>query len=170
VAFVLHDVFGLPFEEIAPIVGRTTPAARQLASRARRRVKGRTTAPDANLERQRAVVTAFQAAARDGDFAALLAVLDPDVVVRADRGTLAPRAPRVLRGAQAVARQAVSFRQLAEFARPALVNGTAGVVVVRDGSPFAVLGFTVNAGRIVEIDILADPDRLRRLDLTVLGG
>jgi RNA polymerase sigma-70 factor, ECF subfamily len=169
VAFVLHDVFGVPFDEIAPIVGRTTPAARQLASRARRRVQGTKTAPDGDLARQRAVVTAFQLASRDGDFDALLAVLDPDVVVRADRGMLAPRGPRVVRGAEAVARQAMSFRQLANFARPALVNGTPGAVVVRDGKPFAVLGFTVIADRIVEIDILADPARLRGLDLTMLS-
>ena len=167
VAFVLHDVFGVPFDEIAPIVGRSTPAARQLASRARRRVQGSAKAPDADPQRQRAVVEAFQAASRDGDFDALLAVLDPDVVVRADRGILAPRAPRVVRGAKAVARQAMSFRQLAGFARPALVNGAAGLVVVRDSAPFAVLGFTVNGDRIVEIDILADPDRLAQLDLSV---
>jgi RNA polymerase sigma-70 factor, ECF subfamily len=169
VAFVLHDVFAVPFDEIAPIVGRSTPAARQLASRARRRIQGTTKAPDANLERQRAVVDAFQAASRNGDFEALLAVLDPAVVIRADRGVLAPRAPRVVRGAEAVARQAMNFRQLASFARPALVNGAAGLVVVRGGSPFAVLGFTVSGDRIVEIDILADPQRLARLDLTALN-
>jgi RNA polymerase sigma factor (sigma-70 family) len=168
VAFVLHDVFGVPFEEIGPIVGRTTPAARQLASRARRRVRGTRTAPDADLAQQRAIVNAFQAASRDGDFDALLAVLDPDVVIRADRGVLAPRTHREIRGAAAVARQAMSFRQLAGFARPALVNGAAGAVVIREGIPFAVLGFTVRGERIVEIDILADPERLARLDLTTL--
>ena len=170
VAFVLHDVFGVPFDEIAPIVGRSTPAARQLASRARRRVQGSAApVPDADLSRQHAVVAAFQAAARDGDFEALLAVLDPDVVIRADRGVLAPRAPRVVRGAEAVARRAMSFRHLAQYGRPALVNGAAGVVVVREQGVFAVLGFTVRNDRIVEIDILADPDRLANLDISMLG-
>jgi len=169
VAFVLHDVFGVPFDEIAPIVGRSTPAARQLASRARRRVRGNARVPDADLARQRTVVAAFQAAARDGDFEALLAVLDPDVIVRADRGILAARAPSVVRGREAVARQAMSFGHLAEHGRPALVNGAAGVVVVREQGVFAVMGFTVRGDRIVEIDILADPDRLAALDLSMLG-
>jgi RNA polymerase sigma-70 factor (ECF subfamily) len=168
VSFVLHDVFGVPFDEIAPIVGRTPPAARQLASRARRRVRGKTTAPDADLAQQRAVVDAFVAASRNGDFQALLAVLDPDVVVRADAGPLAPAAPRVVRGATAVAAQALTFRRIAGGARPALVNGAAGLVVMRDGRPFSVMGFTVSGGRIVEIDILVDPVRLRDLDLSVL--
>jgi RNA polymerase sigma-70 factor, ECF subfamily len=168
VSFVLHDVFGVPFDEIATIVGRTPPAARQLASRARRRVRGTPAVPDVDLRHQRAVVDAFVAAARNGDFEALLAVLDPDVVVRADRGVLAPGAPREVRGAAAVAEQALSFRQLAGFGRPALVNGAAGVVVIRDSGPYAVLGFTVRGGRIVEIDILADPARLRDLDLAFL--
>jgi RNA polymerase sigma factor (sigma-70 family) len=168
VAFVLHDVFGVPFNEIAPIVGRRPPAARQLASRARRRVRGKTTVPDADLAQQWAVVDAFVAASRNGDFEALLAVLDPDVVVRADAGPLAPAAPRVVRGATTVAAQALTFRRLATGARPALVNGAAGLVVMRDGRHFSVMGFTVSGGRIVEIDILVDPARLRDLDLSVL--
>jgi RNA polymerase sigma factor (sigma-70 family) len=169
VAFVLHDIFAVPFDEIGPIVGRSTPAARQLASRARRRVQGSANVPDADLRQQRVVVDAFLAASRDGDFEALLAVLDPDVVIRADRGAVAPGAPREVRGAEAVARQAMSFRQLARFARPVIVNGTAGIVVLRDQGPFAVLAFAVRGDRIVEIDILADEDRLGRLDLTALG-
>jgi RNA polymerase sigma-70 factor (ECF subfamily) len=169
VAFVLHDVFGVPFGEIAPIVGRNEPAARQLASRARRRMQGTTTVPDPDLARQRAVVDAFVAASRNGDFEALLAVLDPEVVVRADRGALAPGAPTEVRGAKVVAAQALAFRQLAGGARPAVVSGAAGLVVFRGESPFAVLGFMVRGGKIVEIDILADSDRLRALDLSLLG-
>jgi RNA polymerase sigma-70 factor (ECF subfamily) len=167
VAFVLHDVFGMPFDEIAPIVGRSPTAARQLASRGRRRVQGSRTQPDADLRAQRSVVDAFFAAARRGDIHALLAVLDPDVVVRADFGATS-RATTELRGAQAVAESASSFSSLARFARPALVNGTAGLVVVRDGAPFAVLGFTVRDGRVVELDVVGDPERLRQLDLSVL--
>ena len=167
VAFVLHDVFGMPFDEIAPIVGRSSTAARQLASRGRRRVQGSRTQPDADLRAQRSVVDAFFAAARRGDIHALLAVLDPDVVVRADFGATS-RATTELHGAQAVAESASSFSSLARFARPALVNGTAGFVVVRDGAPFAVLGFTVRDGRVVELDVVGDPGRLRQLDLSVL--
>jgi RNA polymerase sigma factor (sigma-70 family) len=167
-AFVLHDMFAMPFGEIAPIVGRSTTAARQLASRARRRVQATATVPDADLTRQRAVVDAFLAAARDGDFDALLAVLDPDVVVRADRGAVPSGASREARGAPAVAEQALSYSWLARFAQPALVNGAAGVIVARGGRPFSVMGFTIRGGRIVEIDILADPERLRQLDLAVL--
>jgi RNA polymerase sigma-70 factor (ECF subfamily) len=167
VAFVLHDVFGMPFDEIAPIVGRSSTAARQLASRGRRRVQGSRTQPDADLRAQRSVVDAFFAAARRGDIHALLAVLDPDVVVRADFGVTS-RATTEVRGAQAVAESASSFSSLARFARPALVNGTAGLVVVRDGAPFAVLGFTVRDGRVVELDVVGDPERLRQLDLSVL--
>ena len=167
VAFVLHDVFGMPFDEIAPIVGRSPTAARQLASRGRRRVQGSRTQPDADLRAQRSVVDAFFAAARRGDIPALLAVLDPDVVGRAAIGATS-RAPTELHGAQAVAESASSFSSLARFARPALVNGTAGLVVVRDGAPFAVLGFTVRDGRVVELDVVGDPERLRRLDLSVL--
>jgi len=166
-AFVLHDMFAVPFDQIGPIVGRSPAAARQLASRARRRVQGSAPAPDADLARQRTVVDAFLAAARGGDFDALLAVLDPDVVLRSDRAAL-PGGSVVVRGAAAVARQALSFSRFAPFARPVLVNGTAGIVAVPGGRPFAVLGFTVRRGKVVEILILADPERLRRLDLSVL--
>jgi RNA polymerase sigma-70 factor, ECF subfamily len=169
-AFVLHDMFAVPFEEIAPIVGRSPTAARQLASRARRRVQGAATVPDADLTRQREVVDAFLAASREGDFDALLALLDPDVVLRADRGAVPPGASREVRGAPAVAEQALIFSRLAPFAQPALVNGAAGVVVAPRGRPFSVMGFTVRRGKIVEIDILADPARLRRLDLAVLDA
>ena len=168
-AFVLHDMFAVPFDEIAPIVGRSPTAARQLASRARRRVRGAAPVPDADLARQREVVDAFLAAARHGDFDALLAVLDPDVVLRADRGAVPRGASRVIRGARAVAEQAVTFSQLAGFARPALVNGAAGIVAFdTHGRPFSVMGFTVTLGKIAEIDILADPARLSQLDLAVL--
>jgi RNA polymerase sigma factor (sigma-70 family) len=168
-AFVLHDMFAVPFDEIAPIVDRSPAAARQLASRARRRVQG-ATAPDADVGRQREIVDAFLAAARDGDFETLVALLDPDVVLRVDRGSLRPGASREFRGVPAVVGQVRSFARLARFARPALVNGAAGFVVARDGRPVAVAGFTVADGAIAEIDLLADPDRLRALDLTVLDG
>jgi RNA polymerase sigma factor (sigma-70 family) len=167
-AFVLHDMSAVPFDEIAPIVGRSPAAARQLASRARRRVRGAAPAPDVDLARQRQVVDAFLAAARGGDFDALVALLDPDVVLRVDRGAVRPAASREVRGARAVVEQARSFAQLAALARPALVNGAAGVVVASRGRPLAVAGFTVAHGKIVEIDVLADPARLRELDLTVL--
>src|SRR5829696_7049736 len=167
-AFVLHDTFAMPFDEIAPIVGRSPAATRQLASRARRRVRGATAVPDADLTRQQEVVDAFLAAAREGDFGALLAVLDPDVVLRADTGG----PPREVRGARAVANQALTFSRLGgpgRVSRPALVNGAAGVVSQDpDGRPFSVMGFTMAGGRIVEIDILADPARLGRLDLSAL--
>ena len=166
-AFVLHDMFAVPFDEIAPIVDRSPAAARQLASRARRRVQG-APEPDVDLGRQREVVDAFLAASRGGDFEALVAVLDPDVVLRADSGTLGPGESREVRGARSVAGQASNYARLGKFARPALVNGAAGLVVAPGGRPFAVLGFTVAGGRIAEIDILADPERLRELDLTVL--
>jgi RNA polymerase sigma factor (sigma-70 family) len=167
-AFVLHDMFSVPFEEIAPIVGRSEVAARQLASRARRRVQGATPSPDTDLTHQREVVDAFLAASRDGDFEALLAVLDPDVVLRADAGAVRAGLSREVRGAAAVAEQALFFSRAAPSARPALVNGAAGVVVASGGRPIAVMGFTVRHGQIVEIDILADPTRLRQLDLAVL--
>ena len=167
-AFVLHDVFAVPFDEIAPIVGRSRAAARQLASRARRRVATATVIPDADLNRQREVVGAFLAAAHDGDFDALVAVLDPDVVLRADRGP-GPGALTAIRGAQTVAKQALAFSGRTApglIVRPALVNGTAGIVSWRpDGQPFSVMGFMVARGKIVEIDVLADPERLRRLNL-----
>jgi RNA polymerase sigma-70 factor (ECF subfamily) len=168
-AFVLHDIFAVPFDDIAPIVDRTPEAARQLASRARRRVQGEPTVPDADLDRQRAVVDAFMAASRDGDFDALLAVLDPDVVVRAD-GALPAGRPREVRGAVAVATNAQTFAALGLLTRPAIVNGVAGAVALReDGTPFSVGAFTVRGGRIVAIDFLVDSERLRALDLTVLG-
>jgi RNA polymerase sigma factor (sigma-70 family) len=166
-AFVLHDMFGVPFDEIAPIVGRSPTAARQLASRARRRVQG-ATVPDTDLTRQREVVDAFFAAARKGDFDALVAVLDPDVVLHSDGGAARPGASLVVHGAEAVAGRALTYARLSPFVRPALVNGAAGVVVAPHGRPFSVMGFTVAGGKIVEIDAIADPDRLRRLDLAVL--
>lgn len=167
-AFVLHDMFGVPFEDIAPIVRRTPTATRQLASRARHRVQG-SPLPDADLRQQRRIVDAFFAAARDGDLSALMAVLDPDVVVRADFGPLRPSASREIRGAEEVARSATTFRQFAPYARRAMVNGTPGLVARQpNGTPYAVLGFTVRGQRIAEIDVLADPQRLEHLDLTVL--
>ncbi len=171
VAFVLHDVFGVAFDEIAPIVGRSPTAARQLASRARRcvrRVQGSAATPETDLARQREVVDAFLTAARGGDFAALLAVLDPDVVVRADRGGSRDGTPLLVRGARAAAEQALIFSRLAR-SRPALVNGAAGIVTwAPDGRPFAVMAVTVAGARIVEINILADPARLSQLDLRFL--
>jgi RNA polymerase sigma-70 factor (ECF subfamily) len=167
-AFVLHDMFGVPFEDIAPVVDRSPTAARQLASRARRRVRGAAPTPDADLARQREVVEAFMTAARGGDFDALVAVLDPDVVLHADLGALPTGMPRLLRGAAQVAGSALGFSALAEFSRLALVNGAPGIVAARHGRPVSVLGFTVSGGKIVEIDVLADPERLRGLDLTVL--
>jgi RNA polymerase sigma-70 factor (ECF subfamily) len=169
VAFVLHDVFAVPFDEIAPIVGRSTAAARQLASRARRRVQG-APVPDTDLDGQWAVVDAFLAAARDGDFERLLAVLDPDVVVRSDGGAARPDLVSVTRGAAAVATQAMSFRRFAETATRALINGLpGGVAWLPDGRPFAVLSVTVAGGRIVSIDVLADPERLGRLELDLVA-
>jgi RNA polymerase sigma-70 factor (ECF subfamily) len=165
-AFVLHDMFGVPFDQIAPLVERTPAAARQLASRARRRVRGATPVPDPDLDRQREVLNAFLAAAREGDFDALVAVLDPEVVIRVDGGALRPS--REVQGAEAVARQALVFRRGAGLAQPALVNGAAGFVVIRAGRPFAVAGFTVADGKVAEIDVLIDPERLAALDLTVL--
>jgi RNA polymerase sigma factor (sigma-70 family) len=164
--FVLHDMFGVPFDEIAPIVDRSPAAARQLASRARRRVRGEAPPPDADPERQREVVDAFLAAAREGDFDALLEVLDPDVVLRIDRGPT--RAGVSLRGAAAVVEEARRYTGGVRFARPALVNGAAGVVVAPAGRPVVVAGFTVAGGKIVEIDALADRARLRELDLAIL--
>jgi len=167
-AFVLHDMFAVPFEELAPMIERSPAAARQLASRARRRVQGAAPAPDPDLRHQREVVDAFLAAARDGDFDALVAVLDPDVVLRADGGMARARYTVVLNGARTVAEQAVTAGRLAPFARPALVNGTAGVVAVAGGQVLSVMGFTVTHSKIVAIDVLYDPDRLADLDLAVL--
>jgi RNA polymerase sigma factor (sigma-70 family) len=166
-AFVLHDIFGVPFDEIARIVDRSPDAARQLASRARRRVRAENPIPDADLQGQREVVDAFLAAARDGDFDRLLAVLDPDVVLRADFG---PTRSREVRGAEAVASQALGYARLGLVIHPAIINGAAGAVATLDGRPFSVAGVTVRGGRIVEMDFLVDPERLSRLDLTILDG
>ena len=167
IAFVLHDTFGVPFDEIAPIVGRSPAASRQLASRARRRVRGEATVPDADGSRQREVVAAFLAASRDGDLGALLAVLDPDVVLRVDPG--AAGTSREVRGARAVAEQARAFSHLGRYSRRALVNGVSGIVSRAPGGPtFSVMGFAVANGKITEIDILADRQRLRLLDLAFL--
>jgi RNA polymerase sigma factor (sigma-70 family) len=169
-AFVLHDMFAVPFDEIAPIVGRSSTAARQLASRGRRRVQGATPIPDADLARQREVVEAFLAAARGGDFDALLEVLDPDVVQRVDAGAVPEGVSRVVRGAQSVAKGALAASRRDATVRLVLVNGTVGVVAFDpSGQPFAVISFTVSGGKIVEFDVLADPGRLRQLDLAVLN-
>src|SRR5947209_9277736 len=169
-AFVLHDMFAVPFEEIAPLVGRSPAAARQLASRARRRVQGAAPVPDPDLAGQRQVVDAFLAAARGGDFDALVAVLDPDVVLRADTGAITAGGLTQIHGAAAVAGQALTFRRFGYSSQPALVNGTAGLVSTADEQPVSVMGFTIVRGRVVAIDILADPARLRLLDLTVLNS
>jgi RNA polymerase sigma-70 factor, ECF subfamily len=165
-AFVLHDIFAVPFDEIAPIVDRTPEATRQLASRARRRVRPERTVPDVDLETQREVVEAFLGAARDGDFDRLVAILDPDVVVRADFG--AGRWQEV-RGAEAVARQALGYAQLGLDFRPALINGVVGGVAFRNGKPFSIGAVTVRNAKIVELDFFNDPERLRLLDLTILN-
>jgi RNA polymerase sigma factor (sigma-70 family) len=167
-AFVLHDMFAMPFDEIAPIVGRTPTAARQLASRARRRVQGGGAVPDADLTRRREVVDAFLAASRGGGFDALVAVLDPDVVLRIDAAAVPAGATRLIRGAPAVAGQALLFSRRARFTRPTLVNGAVGLVVAPRGRLRLVLGFTIARGKITEIDIIADPERLDQLDLAVL--
>jgi RNA polymerase sigma-70 factor, ECF subfamily len=165
-AFVLHDIFAVPFDEIAPIVDRSPEAARQLASRARRRIRAERTIPDADLESQREVAEAFLAAHRDGDFDRLLAVLDPDIVLRADFGP--DRGSREVRGAAAVARQALGYAGLQLDVRPALINGAIGGVTFFEGQPFSIAAMTVRNGKIVELDFLADPERLRQLDLKVL--
>jgi RNA polymerase sigma factor (sigma-70 family) len=168
-AFVLHDMFKLPFEEIAPMLGRSPSSARQLASRARRRVKAADIpAPEPDLGRQREVVDAFFRAARGGDFDALVSLLHPDVVLRSDFGARRPAASVVTRGAAAVARQARAIP--GALVRPALVNGAAGVVITVGGRPYAVMGFTVVDGKIVEIDAIADPERVGRIAAAVLGG
>ncbi len=162
VAFVLHDIFGMPFGEIAAIVERTPDAARQLASRARRRVQKRNTTPEADVEVQRSAVEAFRAAAQDGDVQRLLAILAPDVVLRTDRGGIE------VHGAEQVARGATSFSHVGVQRLPVLVNGLPGLVAMLDGKAVAVMSFTVRAGKITELDILTAPDRLARLDFTVL--
>jgi RNA polymerase sigma factor (sigma-70 family) len=167
-AFVLHDVFGMTFEEIAPIVDRSAVATRQLASRARRRVQGQAPSSDADLRKQRRVVDAFLAAAQDGDFEALVAVLDPEIVLRADGGSVKGMS-RLVRGAQAVAAQAAAFSKLGLTSQVVLVNGSMGVVSrLPDGRLLSVIGFTIAGGKVVEMDILADPDRLSRLDLSAI--
>ena len=169
-AFVLHDVFAMPFEEIAPIVDRSVVATRQLASRARRRVQGQAPTPDPDLRKQRRVVDAFLAAAENGDFEALVAVLDPEIVLRADGG-VAKGMSRLVRGAQAVASQAATFSKLGLSNQVVLVNGNVGVVSrLPDGRVLSVIGVTVADGRVLEMDILADPDRLARLDLSAIEG
>ena len=168
VAFVLHDVFDLPFDEIASIVGRTPAAARQLASRARRRVRREETTHDSDLKSQRVVVDAFLSALRAGDFAGLLAVLDPDVVVRLGAAAGAPGTPQEIRGAENWARGAVAFAQLAQFVQPALVNGAVGLVFAPRGRLARALSFTVVNGKIVEVEIIVDRQRLQQLDLAVL--
>jgi RNA polymerase sigma factor (sigma-70 family) len=168
-AFVLHDMFELPFDEIAPMVGRSPTAARQLASRARRRVKG-ADIPDPDLARQRAVVDAFFLAARGGDFDALIALLHPEIILRADFGPSRPSASMIVRGADAVARQARLGANPAALLHPALVNGAAGVVITLDGQPHVVMAFTVVNDQVVELDIIADPERVRRVASAVLTG
>jgi len=165
-AFVLHDMFAVPFEEIATILESSPEAARQLASRARRRVRGTDPAPDADLSAQWEVVDAFLAAARDGDFDRLVAMLDPDVVLRADGGLSV--LTREVRGAEAVASQALMWSRVEQTMQQALVNGTAGLVSIRHGKLFSVMGVTIKDGKIAEIDILADPERLQKLNFTVL--
>ena len=165
VAFVMHDLFAVPFDEIAPIVGRSPAAARQLASRARRRVQGAAT-PDADLTRQRAVVDAFLAASRGGDFGALLALLDPNVVLRADGAVVRTGASAEVRGATAVAE---TFSGRARAAQPALVNGAAGLVWAQGGRPRVVFGFSIVRGKMVEIEMIADPERLGQLDIVLLN-
>lgn len=167
-AFVLHDLFAVPFDEIAPVLGRSAATTRQLASRARRRVHGAEPAPDTDRARLRTVVDAFLAAARGGDFEALVAVLDPGIVARSDGGTLLPSMLR--RGAAEVASQAIAFARFAEAAYPVLVNGVPGVVSLSQGQPLSVMAFTVRDGRIIALDILTDPERLARLDLSVIDA
>jgi RNA polymerase sigma-70 factor (ECF subfamily) len=166
-SFVLHDMFGVPFEKIAPIVERSPEATRQLASRARRRVRGAAPAPDADLTAQWEVVEAFLAAARNGDFEALVAVLDPDVVLRADGGGV-PGLSQHVRGAENVAGQALLWSRVDLTMRRALVNGAAGMVTFLHGRPFSIAAVTVRNGKIAEIDFLADPERVARLDLDAL--
>jgi len=168
-AFVLHDMFGLSFDEIAPVVGRSPATARQLASRARRRVRGADVhAPDPDIASQRKVVEAFFAAAHNGDLGALVAVLDPDVVVRTDCAPAFAEFSGVRRGAEAVASQVLAVANPAAPKLPVLVNGAAGVVVMFGGQPFAVMGFTISDGKVVEINTILDPERVRRLDLSAL--
>jgi len=167
-AFVLHDMFDVSFDEIAAIVGRSPDATRQLASRARRRVRGTETIPEADLRSQREVVAAFLAALRARDFEGLVAVLDPDVVVRVDPSAAAPGAPTEIRGARTWAKGAVAFSRMARFVEPALVNGAAGLVLAPGGRLSRALSFKITGGKVVEVEIIADPGRLRDLDLKIL--
>jgi RNA polymerase sigma factor (sigma-70 family) len=169
-AYVLHDMFAIPFEEIAPIVQRSPQAARQLASRARRRIQGAAPVPDGDIAEQREVIEAFMAAARDGDFEGLLAVLDPDVVLRADSSGVPGSPPVEVRGAEAVANRARMYARLNLLQKPVLINGAAGYVTFLDGRPFSVIGVTVKGGRIAEMDIVAEPARIAQLDLTAVDG
>lgn len=168
-AFVLHDMFGVPFDDIAPLIEKSPAATRQLASRARRRVAGSAPVPDPDLARQRVAVDAYLAAARGGDLDALVAVLDPDVVLRADGGLARARVSAVIQGARDVARQAALSRRLVPFARPVLINGAAGIVALAGDRLIAVMAFTVVDGAIVSIDVLVDPDRLAALPRVDLG-
>ena len=168
-AFVLHDMFSVPFEQVADLLGRSPVAARKAASRARKRVESEPTAPDVDLDRQREVVDAFFEAAREGDFEALVEVLHPDVVIRADGGEGRPSANHVIRGAAEVASRALTYARLSPFVRPVLVNGVAGVLVSPQGRPFSVMAFTIAGGKVVAIDALADPARLERLDLGAIS-
>jgi RNA polymerase sigma-70 factor (ECF subfamily) len=169
-AFVLHDMFGVSFDQIAPIIDRSPVAARKLASRARQRVRGEAPPSDPDLARQREVVDAFFAASNDGDFEALVAVLHPDVVLRSDGGSARPQLNLLVHGSEHVARQALVSGRLAPFVRRVLVNGAPGALVVPHGTLQFVMAFTVADGRIVALDVLADPVRLARLDLTALDG
>ena len=169
-ALVLHDMFAVPFEEIASIVGRTPAAARQLASRARRRVQGADTVSGADLARQREVVDAFLAALRGGDFEGLIAVLDPDVLVRSDVAAVGPGGTREVRGARNWAKGAIVAARGARFAQPALVDGRVGLVVAPRGRLFRVLSFTFAGGKIAQVEVIGDPARLRELELAVLDG
>ena len=168
-AFVLHDMFGVPFEQIATLLDRSPQAARQLASRARRRVRAQPTAPDVDVSAQREVIEAFMAAARTGDFEALVATLDPDIVLRSDGGAALAALSGEVHGALAVAQQATLWSQVELTMQPALVNGAAGAVVTRNGAVFAIASVIVRNGKIAEMDFLADPERLAGLDLAVLG-
>ena len=168
-AFVLHDMFAVPFEEIATIVGRTPSAARQLANRARRRVQGASTVSGTDLTPQREVVSAFLAALRAGDFEGVVAVLDPDVVVRVDEAAARPGAPREIRGARNWAKGAVAFSHMARFVQPALMNGSVGLVWAPRGRLLRALSLTITRGKIAQVDVIADPARLRELDLAILN-
>jgi RNA polymerase sigma-70 factor (ECF subfamily) len=168
-AFVLHDVFGVPFSDIGRVLDRSEAAAQQLASRARRRVRG-SPEPDPNLEEQRSVVDAFFAASRDGDFDALLEVLDPEVELRIDGGSLRKESSLVLRGAQAVAGHTATYSKLYPFVRPALINGAAGAVIARGGNLVSVMAFTVTNGKIIRIDAVIDPERLATLHIAAPRG